>query len=255
MKILLYDIESSPLTVLSWGAYQKGNWNALKVLEDWRMLTFAYKWHGAKTTHVKGLPDYDLYKKDPKDDKALIADLWELFNEADIIIGHNGDQFDIKKTNARFIYHGMTPPPPTKSIDTLKVARKHFKFTSNRLDALGEFLGVGRKEQTGGLDLWLDCMAGDDKAWRQMKKYNKQDVVLLEDVYNKLTPWMHNHPNIHLNLVDDEVPKCTNPDCQSDKLQRRGYGRTNTTIHQRYQCQDCGKWGRGKNIKSGVDIR
>lgn len=249
MKILLFDIETSPLKVLSWNAQQKGYWNAIKILEDWHMLTFSYKWHGEKTTHVRGLPDYATYKKEPTNDYELVKELSDLFAEADIIIGHNGDQFDIKKTNTRLIYHGITPPPPAKTIDTLKVARKHFKFDSNRLDSLGEFLGVGRKEKTGGIDLWLDCLDGDEKAWKLMKKYNKQDVILLENVYNRLAPWMHNHPNIHLQLVNDTNPQCTNPDCQSHKMQKRGFGRTNTTIHQRYQCQDCGKWGRGANTK------
>ena len=131
-RILIFDIETSPAIVASWVTKQRAYWNATKVIHDWRMLTFAYKWFGGKTTYVKGLPDYPSYRKKgwPQEDKELTKELWELFKEADLIIGHNGDQFDIKKSNARFIKHGFKPPPASRTIYTLKVARKHFKFDS-----------------------------------------------------------------------------------------------------------------------------
>ncbi len=212
------------------------------------MLTFAYKWYGESTTKVKGLPDYENYKADTEDDSALIKDLWALFDEADIVIGHNGDRFDIRKTNAKFIQHDILPPSPYQTIDTLKVARKYFAFTSNRLDALGELLGVGRKTETGGFSLWKGCMAGDKKAWNLMKKYNKQDVKLLEDVYEQLRPWMTNHPN--MNTFNGEGHNC--PVCDSLNVQKRGYRRTRTGKYQAYACQECGAWSQGRaNLLAG----
>jgi RNase P subunit RPR2 len=86
-------------------------------------------------------------------------------------------------------------------------------------------------------------MAGDEKAWRMMKKYNCQDVKLLEKVYLKLLPWIHNHPNMNLFNRADR-PVCTN--CGSHHLQSRGYSRTKTQVYRRWQCTDCGKWQRGK---------
>ena len=244
MKILLYDIETAPLLSYTWGLYET---NVIKVVKDWNMLSFAYKWYGGKKTHVKALPDYKNYKKDMSDDSALVKDLWDLFNEADIIIGHNSDRFDIRKTNARFIKHGLLPPPPHKTIDTLKLARKYFKFDSNHLTDIGKFLDIGEKVQTGGFALWEGCMAGDKKSWKTMIKYNRQDVVLLEKIYEKMRPWMHNHPAVlDRARIDDNDPHCLV--CGSDKVQRRGWGRTTANKYQRYQCE-CGKWGMGKLVR------
>lgn len=251
IKILLFDIETAPSRGYYFDPYKEGN--ILWTDQDWFILSFAYKWFDKKATHVKALPDYKRYNKDKNEDYNLVLDLWNLFNDADIIIGHNGDRFDIRKANARFIKHGLPPTPPYKTIDTLKVARKYFKFDSNRLDALGEYLGLGRKEKTGGIGLWADCMQGDARAWNQMKKYNKQDVILLEKVYEKLRPWMTNHPNI--NIVDETLNAC--PVCGGLDLEKRGYYYTQVSKTQRFHCLNlqCGKWSRGKSIRTALEIR
>ena len=74
-----------------------------------------------------------------------------MFDEADVVIAHNGDKFDMRKANARFGHY--EPPMPVQQVDTLKVARKYFKFESNKLGDLGEHLGLGNKEVTGGFAL------------------------------------------------------------------------------------------------------
>lgn len=229
-KILLYDIETSPLISYTWGTYEQ---NVIRVIEEWYILCFAYKWLGEKQTHVISLPDFPSYSKHPKDDKHVVKALHKLFSEADVIIAHNGDKFDQKKSNARFIFHGLKPPEPYRTIDTLKVARKYAAFTSNRLDALGDFMHLGRKAETGGFDLWLDCMAGKKEAWRKMKKYNKQDVVLLEQVYYTLRPWIDNHP-----AATDKPDAC--PKCGHTVLMSRGWRVTKTTRYRRFSCNNCG---------------
>lgn len=234
-KILFYDIETAPILGYTWGKYEQ---NVLGIKQEWYMLSFSAKWQGGKTI-VKALPDYQLYKKEPHNDRPLVRDLWELFDEADIVIGHNSNKFDNRKSNARFIAHGLTPPAPYKTVDTLKIARQYFNFTSNRLDDLGKVLGVGRKVKTGGFDLWLKCLAGDSKAWALMKKYNKQDVVLLEEVYLKLRPWANNHPNL-ANFTGTAV--C--PKCGSSQIQFRGYSLTQVAKYRRFQCTKCGGWGK-----------
>lgn len=241
-RVLLYDIETSPNLGWTWGKYEQ---NVIEFMEEWHMLTFSYKWLGEKTTHVRSLPDYKLYRKEPKNDRELVKELWKLFDEADAIIAHNGDAFDIRKTNARFVQHGLVPPSPYKSIDTKKVAKRYFKFESNKLDDLGHNLGLGRKLDTGGFELWLGCMAGDRKSWDLMCKYNKQDVVLLEKVYLALRPWMMNHPR--LDLLNDIRDNC--PNCGSTHIQSRGFGINTTSKYHRLNCQDCGSWFKGKNIK------
>jgi len=232
-RILLYDIETAPNLIHTWGVYEQ---TALEVVRPWYILCFAYKWLDEPTTKVVALTDFEKdYKKDPENDYQVVKTLHNLFNEADIIIAHNGNNFDQKKVSARFLVHGFDPPINYRQIDTLKEARKHFKFDSNKLNDLGTILGIGQKVQTGGYQLWKDCMAGNQTAWNKMKKYNKQDVVLLEEVYKKLLPWISNHPNVStLNGIMDGCPKCG-----SKKLQKRGIKHNKTTAYQTYQCQTC----------------
>ena len=238
-RILLVDLETTPLVSYNWGIYEQ---NAIEIITDWHILCFSYKWLGEKKTHVVSLPDFKLYKKDPDNDRDLVKELHKLFGEAQTLVAHNGLSFDFKKANARFIYHGLTPPEPYKTIDTLKVARKYFKFSSNRLDALGDYLKLGRKVHTGGFKLWKDCMEGDLKAFKRMKRYNKQDVLLLEKVYYSLRGWM----NPNTSLPEGSVCHV----CGATRLQRRGFSITVRGKRQRAQCTQCGAWGLlGKIIK------
>ena len=240
-KILVFDIETAPLLAYTWGTF---NVNTIKVVRDWYMLTWAAKWYGKREVMAAALPDYKkAYAEDPEDDFHLVSSLWSLLDEADVVVAHNGNKFDIKKANARFKYHGMSPPKPFKSIDTCQIARQHFGFTSNRLDALGEHLGVGRKVDTGGFELWEGCMAGDKKAWNKMLKYNKQDVNLLERVYEELRPWTPRHPNLS-QYTNSPNPTCSN--CGSHKVYKDGLYRTNAGTYQAYECQECGTWMRSR---------
>jgi uncharacterized protein YprB with RNaseH-like and TPR domain len=161
---------------------------------------------------------------------------------ADIIIGHNADKFDIRKSNTRFVFHGLKPPSPYKTIDTLKIARKVFKFDSNKLDELGRYLGLGRKIPHTGFHLWHSCMLGDPKAWKVMKKYNARDITLLEDVYYILRPWATNHPNVNQGEVG-----C--PKCKATNVQKRGFSYTLLRKKQRFQCGNCHGWFEGPAAK------
>lgn len=230
MRILLFDIESTPNLGYSWGKWET---NVLGFVRETYMLCYAYKWYGEEKTQVVSLPDFALYKKERTNDRALVKSLWNLFNEADVIIAHNGDKFDIKYTNGRFLAHGMKPPTTYKTIDTLKVARSKFKLNSNSLNDLGAFLKVGKKVETGGFDLWLGCMANDKGSWKKMIEYNKQDVDLLEAVYDKLRPWVKNHPNL---TFEGAIIAC--PHCQSEKLWK--IGKDKFSYKQRWRCQGCG---------------
>lgn len=246
-KILFFDIETSPNLSYTWGKYEQ---DVIGFEREWYMLTFAYKWGDGKT-QAFALPDFKLYRKDPTNDLELVRKLWELFNEADVIVGHNGDRFDIRKANSRFLFHGFLPPEPFKTIDTLKVARKYFALNSNRLDDLGNLLSVGRKVETGGFKLWLGCMNGDSSSWKTMVKYNKHDVDLLYRVYQKLQGWITNHPNV--NLYGEQSDSC--PVCGGKHIQKRGFGYTKLGKYQRYQCLECGAWGKDRKIiKLGVNI-
>lgn len=241
MNKLFLDIETSPNLAYVWGMWEQ---NVIEFEREWYVMCFSAKWENGE--HItKGLPDYRGYKKGSEDDEKLVKELWHLLDKADMVVAHNGDQFDLKKINARFSFYNLTPPAPYKTVDTKKVAKRYFGFNSNKLDNLGEHLGLGRKVKHEGFELWKACMAGDSKAWRTMKLYNKQDVVLLEKIYNHFLPWISNHPNAGM---FEEGTRC--PKCGGEKLQKRGFALNQTTRYQRVQCQDCGGWGRvGMNLQ------
>lgn len=242
-KILFFDIETAPSLGWFYDRYKEGN--IIDTKTDWYVLSFSYKWMGSKRPTVCSLPDYPIYKRDRENDKSLMADLWSVLDQADIVIAHNGDRFDIRKANARFIAHGLKPPAPYRTIDTLKIARRFFKFDSNRLDHLGGYLKVGRKMVHTGAALWFACMQGDERAWRLMRRYNARDVELLEAVYDKLRPWASNHPA--LTYYTGKLMDC--PSCQSSNVQHRGWNMNRTGRKKRMTCRDCGAWFSGSQEK------
>ena len=149
-KILYYDIETAPNLSYVWGQYEQ---NVIAHVSEWHMLCVSYKWEGQKRAQVCALDDFpDEFKKDPENDVHVAKKLFDLFDEADIVIAHNGDRFDRRKANARFVYHNFGPPSPYKTVDTLKIARKEFMFNSNKLNHLGQHLGPGEKVSTDGFE-------------------------------------------------------------------------------------------------------
>jgi DNA polymerase elongation subunit (family B) len=238
--ILYLDIETAPNLGYTWEMYEQ---NVLGFVKQSYMLCYAYAWNDGKVK-VQAISDFPGYTKNKSDDKALVQSLWELFNKADVIIAHNGKRFDIRYINGRFLYHGLQPPHRYQVIDTLTVARGRFKLNSNKLNDLGKLLNVGKKVETGGFELWEGCMDGDMAAWKKMKKYNKQDVVLLREVYKKLRAWANNHPN--LNVIDDvHRPQCSH--CQSQKVWKLGTEAYGNQVRQRWRCTDC-----GANLYTGI---
>ena len=240
-KIVLIDIETAPSLGWTWEKYDT---NIIEFTQHWFMLSYAYKTLDDNTVHIQALPDYPGYTKDLTYDLLLVKSLWDVLDSADIVIAHNGDAFDIKKSNARFIAHGLPPPAPYKTVDTLKIARKHFKFESNKLGDLGKMLEIGVKVPHTGFSLWKGCMAGDMDSWEKMKEYNVQDVLLLEEVYLKLRPWAATHPDVNLYGVSGGCPSCG-----GSKIQRRGFSYAKTQIRQRFHCQGCGHWYAGALVK------
>lgn len=224
-KVLLFDIETTPNVSYTWGVYEQ---DVIQVREPWRILCVAYKWLHEDKIHF-------LSTKGQKDDKSLCKKLYDILSCADVIVAHNGDAFDIKKSCARFLVHGLPALKHLSSIDTKKEAKRRFNFCSNKLNDLGELLGLGKKEKHTGFDLWLGCMSNDADSWSLMERYNKQDVRLLEKVYLKLRPWIRSHP-----LMRDDRDGC--PKCGSDRVQSRGTRRNAASISRQMWCRDCDGW-------------
>lgn len=245
--MVLFDIETSPLTAYTWRAFDD---SALKILEFSKIMSVSWKELHDDEVFCKTLPDYKGYKNGVINDEKLVREIWKVLDDADIVIAHHGDRFDLPKLNARFVHYSLTAPSTYKSIDTKKVASRYFKFDSNSLNNLGAYLNLGAKVENGGFSLWDRCIQGDKDAWERMRTYNIQDVLLLEKVYLTLRPFMENHPN--LGLLSGSEANDTCPTCQSPDVVKRGFSVTRTGRKQRYQCNACGSWSSGKFEKSNL---
>lgn len=230
MKILLLDIETAPNTAHVWGLW-KQNISINRLMESSYVMCWSAKWLDKKRVI------FDSIMESPHTE--MIKHIHGLLDECDAVIHYNGSKFDIPTLNKEFLLQGLQPPAPYKEIDLLRTARNSFKFPSNKLDYVAQQLKVGKKVEHIGHELWIRCMDKDKKAWEKMKRYNKNDVVILEKVYYKMVAWIKNHPN-HNAHSDDMV--C--PNCGSTRLHKRGTARNTLYTYTRYQCQDCGKWSR-----------
>lgn len=232
-RILLIDIETFPMLFYAWEPWEA---SALRIVEDTAICSFSAKWLGGQHT-TKALCDYPGYKAGSRDDRRLLKDLWTLLDEADMVGAHNGDRFDMKKITFRFMVHGMKPPSPFQTIDTLKEVRRVASFDSHKLNELCRVLKIGQKVRTGGKDLWFDCLEGNLKAWARMKRYNAHDVRLLDGLYRFLLPYMKRHPNVTLFNARALCPRCG-----GRKIQRRGEVRLQTRSYWSFQCRACMGW-------------
>lgn len=236
-RILLLDIETAPNVAHVWGLWQQ-NVGVNQLMASSYVMCWGAKWYGEKPVHFSRV-HYNA-RLEPSDQRALLKPIHELLDEADIVVHYNGKSFDIPTLQKEFLVHGFLPPSPFKQVDLLQVVRRQFRFPSRKLDYVAKALGVGQKVKHAGHGLWVSCMANDEQAWAQMERYNKQDVRLLEPVYERLLPWIQNHPN--LGVYGDGII-CSN--CGSTKIQKRGVATTAFQQYQRFRCSTCGTWMRG----------
>lgn len=240
-RVITLDIETAPAVVETWSLH-----NAFISIDQIRqpghILGFGYKWHGSAkvgwaSTHVEG-------------PLGMIELARDLLHDADLVVTYNGDSFDLRHLKREILLAGLTPPSRVKSIDLYRTIKRHFKFQSNKLDFVAQQLDVGKKASTGGYALWKACMEGDEQAWQKMARYCKQDVRVTEALYDRLRPWIPNHPNMALWAERGAGRMC--PGCGSHHLQQRGYERTTAAVYVRYQCQGCGSWSRANAMEQRV---
>tara|TARA_R100000306_G_scaffold52459_1_gene49307 strand:+ start:44 stop:937 length:894 start_codon:yes stop_codon:yes gene_type:complete len=229
-KILLLDIETSLMKVYVWGLY-KQRIPHQNIISDWYVLSWSAKWLYDDVVQSDVVTPEEAVIGE---DKRVLNSIWKLLDEADIVIAHNGDRFDLRKLNWRFINKGIKPPTSSTTIDTLKVTRREFASPSYKLDFLTHNFKLQTKIKTS-FQLWVDCMAGDKESLDKMVDYNMRDVDALEELYLRVRPYIKNHPNIGV-LMDDDI--C--PTCGSKHLQEtNSVYLTSANKFPVYRCEKC----------------
>lgn len=241
-RVLLFDIETAPILAHVWGLWDN-NVALNQIVSDWYVLSWSAKWLDDPPSKVMYMDQRNA--KDIEDDTKILQGIWDLLNEADIVITQNGKNFDTKKLNARFVIKGFQPPSSVKHIDTKIIASKIFGFTSNKLEYMTDKLCTQYKKlkhtKFPGHEMWRECMKGNLEAWKEMETYNKYDVLALEELYHKLIPWDN---SINFNLYhDEEVHVCK---CGSTSFIKNGFYYTSSGRYQKHKCKQCGAEHRDK---------
>lgn len=237
-NILIVDIETAPIKAYVWRLW-KQNVYIDQIVSDWFMLTWSAKWLYSAEVMSDGVTPEEALEED---DQRLVSGLWKLLNKADIVIAHNGISFDIPKMNARFVRWGMPPVKPYQQIDTKVIAAKQFGFSSNKLEALARMFGIDGKYDTD-FELWANCLKGDLEALLEMERYNRKDVIVLEEVYLRLRPWIKGHVNLGVYSDGDRI-LC--PNCGSHHIvEDGGYYYTPAGRYKTLRCE-CGAISRSR---------
>lgn len=240
-KLLFIDIETTPIKALLWSLFNNHVVSIDQIEEPHSVLCFSYKWQGDKDVTIVT----SKYREGPQFDR-MIKKAYALLGEADMVCHFNGQSFDIPRLNTQFVKLGLTPPPPIPQIDLKKVVMGKFDMTSSKLAFVGPYLKIGAKIANEGWSLWRGCLNNDVDSWTKMIRYCKQDVALLERLYNRVLPWIDNHP--HLQLYSGKKGLvCRN--CNSSNVQSRGYRATVAYLYQQFRCNACGRWGKGNQRK------
>lgn len=243
MKILVLDIETSPNLAHVWQLWGDQHIGLTQLMEPTTMLCWAAKWHGEDEVLFGAM----WQKGGPA---RMVRRLHALLDDTDVVVHFNGKSFDVPHINREVAQLGMWPPSPFKQVDLLHAVRKNFKFPSNKLAHVAPALGCEAKAETGGHELWVQVMAGNKEARATMERYNKQDVVVTDQLYVKLLPWLTGHPNRRLYDGDAGCPRCG-----SEHIQRRGFAYTGAGMFVKYQCMSCGTYHRSGKRTAGVTMQ
>lgn len=240
-NILIYDIETTSIDLLH-RQYDLGvkfkRFRPEEIVRDWTILSAAWKFLGQDKVHCVSVSP-----QNPLNDAAVVHHLHAALQSANILVGHNSDAFDFKKFNARAIIYGLPPISPKQTVDTLKLSRKHFKWTSNKLSYIANKLGLPAKDESPD---WDKILEGDADELRTMREYNKQDVIVTEQLYLKLRPYHTTHPVItHMeppirDVEGFKVISC--PKCNSTNYMKQGFKFQKNGKKQQCQCNDCKGW-------------
>lgn len=247
LKILFYDIETAPGLAYIWRAKTEYV-NMDMTIHETFMLGWSAKWAEEDKMFSAVLTGDEARAQD---DNRVVLELADLIREADIIVAHNIDQFDLPMLNNRVMLLGQEPLPPIKTIDTKKLAWRSFRLLHNKLDYLAQELGLGEKIHTE-FSWWAACYRGDEDALAMMQEYNVHDVRLLEGIFWRIYPYVRGLPRLVEATVQGELI-CQY--CGSGDVQRRGKVTNAATTNQRYQCNTCRRYSKiavADTIKAGL---
>lgn len=243
MKRLFLDIETCPCIGSFWRPGYNVTLSHENIEVQARIITAAYRWQGEKKVQAliwdeqkQGGGPFGPFNQS---DERLVRTLVPVMNEADEIVAHYGDGFDVPWIRTRAMFHGVVGGI-WKTVDTKAWASKYFFLPSNKLDAIAKYLGIGTKIRTE-YDLWRDITFRDSsEALAKMVKYNKHDVELLEEVFHYLSKFCS--PHTHLGVLEGK-PKWTCPRCSGDTVHRVNIRASTTgTVKHEMHCRNeqCG---------------
>ncbi len=229
-KILTIDIETKPIEAYVWGLYDQ-NIAVNQIKSDWEIISVAWKWLDQDKVWVEDRSNQTEF--------SILKKIRSVLCLADIVVTQNGKKFDIKKINARFAIKKIRPASSFQQIDTRVLAKKHFGFTSNSLEYMSDKLNKMYKKlkhkDFPGMELWLECLKGNKKAWAAMCEYNIFDVLATEELYKKLIPF-GNPINFNVyNGSDGSVCACGSTDFRNN-----GFNYSPAGKYQRFECKKCG---------------
>lgn len=236
MKILILDIETAPMIGFVWKLF-KENVSLNQLISNSYIIGFAAKWHDSDEIFYDDLRT----TRGKENDRRLVKKIGKLIDEADAIVAHNGRDFDLRVVQGRMLHYDFDPPSSYKTIDTRLIAKKHFRFPSYKLEYLTERFNKKYKklkhEKYPGFELWKETvLLNNPKAWVEMEKYNKYDVLATEELYfERLIKWDN---NINFFSYQSDQSLCV---CGSNHWKKRGFQRTTTGTYQRYKCLSCGR--------------
>jgi uncharacterized protein YprB with RNaseH-like and TPR domain len=240
IRRLFFDIETSYYKILV-KAWQLKNFqkyfNHEDIVSEKKIICISYKWQYEDEVHTL---DWRI------GERQMLKQFINILGEADEAVAHNGDRFDLPFLRTRCIANGVLMFPNYRTLDTLKKARAGFMFASNKLDYLGQFFGVGGKEEHEGFEMWEQIVENDNEKYLEKTiSYCERDVVLLEDVFHIMSPFITHNNNFAV-LTGGEKWDC--PECASRDVEMyRTYSTPMGIIRRNMKCNDCKKQYRISN--------
>lgn len=239
-KVLVFDIETLPLWIRTWGRWPEYPSNK-QLIHDYCILSWSAKWLNDDKIISECLTPKETSKRD---DERIVRLLWKLLDSADVVIAHNGKRFDIRKVNTRFWKYNLPKPSSYKVIDTLVSVKEVFGLSFNNQDYIAKFKELEEKLDTN-YELWIACENGDKNALDYMRTYNEGDVRTLEQIYLDVRNWIPNHPNMA--LIENMKDVC--PVCLNGSYEECGEFVANTYKYPEYRCSSCGSTWHGSKSK------